>query len=149
MTPEEIIKDITSCDTTKVWSASCEIISIGQSRDKIQPLIKHLPLIKEKTKGLEMGGAFASNQRFVEYAIRIIAFHQSPGGCTCELYTDTYECNDPAKEVTKGNVTLVDTKMANNWIDHYILQCKSCGQRFKTIERDGHYTWWQWSKLDE
>jgi hypothetical protein len=60
---EKIIADITSGDSQKVWSASCEIISLGQDAEKIKPLIAFLPLIKEKTKGVEMCGLFAPNQR--------------------------------------------------------------------------------------
>lgn len=148
MSTEEILSDITSRDTAKVWKSSCEIISIGQHRDQIFPLIAHLPEIKEQTKGLEMGGGFALNQRFIDYAIRILEFHQNHTACTCTLYTDSYECNDPNKEVAKGNLTIQDTKLENNWIDYYISTCNRCGQRFKTIEREGHYTWWQWIKLE-
>ena len=148
MTSEEIIKDITSGDTHKVWSSSCEIISIGQSREKISPLINHLPLIKEKTNGLSMGGGFAPNRRFVDYAIRIIEFHKNNSGCTCELYADKYECNDPEKEADKKNVVIENVTMIDgSWIDYYILRCTRCGQRFKTSEGQGHYTWWQWTTL--
>lgn len=149
MNTEEIVNKITSRDPTKVWESSCEIISIAQSRDKILPLIKFLPLIVEKTKGLTMGGGFAPNQRFVDYAIRILEFHRSNKGCTCELYTDTYECNDPNEEIEKGNIELESiTRIEDKWVDFYITKCTKCGQRFKTIERDGHYTWWEWTKLN-
>lgn len=48
MTTEEIIENITSRDTNKVGKSACEIIDIGQDHDKIVPLLKFLPLIKEK-----------------------------------------------------------------------------------------------------
>jgi len=147
MTSEEIISDITSRDTQKVWSSSCAIISISQSREQVFPLIAHLQEIKDKTQGLDMGGAIALNQRFIDYAIRIIEFHQHNTACTCELYTDPYESNDPNKEVKKGNITLEDTVLDRNWIDYYISRCNKCGQRFKTIEREAHFSWWQWTKL--
>jgi hypothetical protein len=149
MTTEEIVDEITSRDTHKVWRSSCEIISIGQSREKILPFITYLTLIREKTQGLIMGGGFASNQRFIDYAIRIIEFHKNSSECPCDLYTDKYECNDPNKEAEKGNITIETiTRMEDKWVDFYTTKCIKCEQRFKAIEREGHYTWWQWTKLN-
>ena len=82
----QLIADITSRDTHKVWSSSCEIISLGQDERSIQPLIEYLPLIKKKAKNLAMGGTFAPNQRFVDFAIRTIEFHRDSIECSCTLY---------------------------------------------------------------
>jgi len=148
MTTEEILKEITSRDTTMVWKAACEIISLGQNRDEILPLITHINEIKETTRGLSMGGGFAPNQRFLDYALRIIEFHKNNSSCTCKLYLDKYECNDPNKEANKGNIIIEDiTRFEDRWIDYYITKCQKCGQKFKTIEREGHYTWWEWTSI--
>ncbi len=80
----KIIAGITSGDSQNVWFASCEIISLGQDAEKIKPLIAYLPLIKEKTKGVEMGGLYAPNQRFVNFAIRTIEFHRDSIACPCK-----------------------------------------------------------------
>ncbi|MEG1265906.1 MAG: hypothetical protein RSE19_05455, partial [Myroides sp.] len=90
MTTEEIIKNITSKDETKVWKSACEIINLGWDHHKIVPLIKFLPLIKEKTVNLNLGGMFASNQRFVDFAIKTIEFHIEHKYCYCELYVEKY-----------------------------------------------------------
>jgi hypothetical protein len=149
MTTEQILEHITSRDTHKVWLSSCEIISIGQDRDKISPLIKHLPEIKEQTKGLDMGGAFAPNQRFIDFAIRTIEFHRDSAECTCNLYPE-HESIDPHREVEKGNIQILSTtRIENKWVDYYSAVCKKCGQEFKIIEREYHYTWWGWTPVKQ
>src|SRR6478609_4806117 len=118
MTTEELVDEITSRKTNKVWRSSCEIISIGQNRERIFPLINYLTLIKRKTQGLAMGGGFAPNQRFIDYAIRIIEFHKNSSKCPCDLYEDKYECNDPNKEVEKGNIAIeAVTRIEDKWVD--------------------------------
>jgi hypothetical protein len=57
---QNLIADISSRDTQKVWSASCEIIAMGQDPSKIKPLIPFLSLIKEKTKGLDRCARFVN-----------------------------------------------------------------------------------------
>jgi hypothetical protein len=149
MTTEQIIEDITSRDTHKVWSASCEIISLCQDRNRIFPLIEHLPEIKKQTQGLEMGGAFAPNQRFIDFAIRVIEFHRNSPECTCSLYPE-HESIDPHREAGKGSIEILGTSyIEERWVDYYSAACKKCGQKFKIIEREYHYTWWGWTKSSE
>ena len=149
MTTEQILEDITSRDTTKVWSSSCEIISLGQDRDKIFPLIKHLPEIKKRTQGLDMGGIFAPNQRFIDFAVRTIEFHRDSSECTCNLYPE-HPSSDPNREADRGNIDILNTKYTEDkWLDYYLAACKKCGQKYKLIERDYHYTWWGWTKSTE
>jgi len=143
---ETIIAEITSRDTHKVWRSSCEIISLGQEPSKIKPMIEFLPLIKEKSSGLDMGGAFAPNQRFIDFAIRTIEFHRDNDDCPCKLYAE--HGLNPKKEVDKGYIVINDiTKIDGNWIDYYIAECTRCGQKFKILESEGHYMWWEWSLL--
>lgn len=146
MTTAEIIENITSRDTHRVWSSACEIISLGQGREKILPLIEYLPDIIEKTKGLKMGGIFAPNQRFVDFAIRTIEFHRDSQSCSCTLFTE--HGVDPHKEVEKGNIESSETVYEQgNWVDYYLANCRKCGQKFKIIERESHYMWWAWEKV--
>jgi len=142
-TTEQILADITSRDTHKVWSSACEIISLSQDPHKILPLIKHLEEIKEKTKALNMGGAFAPNQRFIDYAIRILEFHRDSSACTCNLYTG-YDRSDPNKEAQAGHIEILNTTSEGNYF--YNVICKKCGQKFKVEEGEYHYTWWDWKK---
>jgi hypothetical protein len=149
MTTKEIISAITSRDTHLVWQSSCEICSLAQDREKIVPLIPYLPEIKSKTKGLNMGGGFAPNQRFIDYAIRVIEFHRDYNECPCKLYAG-HEMIDPKKEEEKGFVKIRDTVLLEgNWIDYYKVECTRCGHLHKVIERDYHYTWWGWSEWDQ
>ena len=106
MNTQEILDKITSRDTHKVWESSCEIISESQNFEEIFPLIDFLSIIREKTKNLDMGGALAPNQRFVDYAIIIIEFHKKKSACSCRLYLEEFELNDPNKEQKKGNVSI-------------------------------------------
>lgn len=148
MDTAEILEKITSGDGTKVWESAGAIIALSQDREQIATLLPYASLIKERTAGLDLGGAFAPNSRFVDYALRILEFHKKNPGCTCALYADTYECNNPGNEVKKGNIAITDVvRIENKWVDYYVCRCLKCGQEFNTIEREGHYTWWQWTKI--
>jgi len=161
MTTGEIIEKIISRDTHKVWEAACKIIELGRDREKIAPLIEYLPLITEKTGGLDMGGGFANNQRFIDYAITTIEFHknnQCPCGLYVAKYTSThqaylnkkiqYECTNPNREVEKGNIKILDiVRIEEKWVDYYLVECLKCGTKYKVEEREGHYMWWHWIKI--
>lgn len=149
MTTNEILRDILSKDTHRVWFASGEIISMGQDQKRILPLIPHLLEIKRETAGLSMGGAFASNQRLVDFAIKTIEFYRDSSECPCRLYPESGgDCIfNPMKEAERGNVKIIETVPfeKSEWIDYYLVECLKCGQRFKVIEREYHFTWWQWT----
>lgn len=159
MTTEEIYEYIISRDQDKVWKSACEIIDSGQNHRKIKPLVEFLPLIVERTKNLNLGGMFASNQRFVDFAIKTINFHKNEKVCYCGLYVEKYfltndivkrelqyECFNPNKELEKGNIDIIDIiRIENKWIDYYKVECKKCKKRYKVEERDGHYMFWNWS----
>ncbi len=163
MTTEGIIENITSRDTTEVCKSACEIINLGQDHNKIISLVKFLPLIREKTLNLYLGGMFASNQRFVDFAIKTIEFHVEQKYCYCELYVEKYfltddvmrrklqyECFNPKNEVEKGNIKILETiKIEDNWIDYYIVECKRCLKKYRVEERGGHYVFWNWKKMDK
>ncbi len=147
MTTTEIIENITSRDTHQVWLSACKIISLGQNREKILPLIEYLPEIIEKTKDLKMGGVFAPNQRFVDFAIRTIEFHRDSQSCSCTLFTE--HGVDPHQEVEKGTIEITETVcIQGNWVDYYLANCRKCPQKFKIIERESHYMWWAWEKSE-
>ena len=94
-----------------------------------------------------MGGMFASNQRFVDFAIKAIEFYRDSLECSCILYTwlDTF---DPSKALEKGHIIITDTvRIESKWIDFYIVACQKCKQEYNVVERDYHYTWWGWTKI--
>ena len=161
MKTEEIIKGITSRDSHEVWKSACQIIEVGQNHKKIEPFIEFLPLIIKKTKNLNLGGMFASNQRFVDFAIKTIEFHKNEKECYCGLYIEKYiltndiikrelqyECFNPRKEVEKGNINIMESiRIENKWIDYYIVECEKCKTKYKVEEREGHYMFWDWNKI--
>ncbi|MCP4326189.1 MAG: hypothetical protein GY787_31000 [Alteromonadales bacterium] len=145
MNTVQIVEEITSRDTHKVWSSSCYIISIGQDRESILPLVEFLPEIIKKTSNLDMGGAFAPNQRFIDFAVKTIEFHRDNKKCPCCLYLD--HGVDPKKELTKGNILITNiTRIDGKWVDFYNVDCAKCNDKYKVIERESHYMWWEWSK---
>ena len=148
MNIDQIISDITSRDVAKIRTASSQIISFSQDKEKVLLLLPFRQLIIDKTSGLEMGGAFAPNKRFVDYVLNIIDFHASDQRCPCSLYSDfKYEGNDPNAEASKRNIKINEVvKAPDHWIDYYACTCLKCNQKFKTYERQGHYTWWEWVK---
>ncbi len=162
MTTEEIISKITSRNTYKVWESSCKIIEFGQNSEKIIELIPFLSLIKEKTMNLDMGGMFASNQRFIDFAVKTIEFHKLNNQCNCQLYIEkfkmtndivdrqlTHDGFNPRKESERGNIKILDTiYIENKWIDFYIVECEKSKTKYKVEERDGHYMFWNWEKYD-
>ncbi|MBT1705137.1 hypothetical protein [Chryseosolibacter indicus] len=149
MDARTIIEEITSRDSHKVWRSACEIISLGQEPTLIKPLIEFIPLIRQKTIGLEMGGAFALNQRFIDFAIRTLEFHKNNMGCPCALFGG-HDSMEPNKEEERGYITITDkVLLEGNYVDYYLATCKRCHQKFKIIERDYHYTWWGWERIDK
>ena len=32
--------------------------------------------------------------------------------------------------------------------DYYILRCKRCGATYQVFEREYHYLWWEWQRLE-
>jgi hypothetical protein len=162
MTKEEVIDYFTSRDEHKIRVSSCEIIHNGQNHEKIKHFIEFLPLILEKTKDLNLGGGFAPNQRFVDFAIKTIEYHKIEKECYCGLYVEKYfitndvvkrelqyECFDPRNEHERGNIEINKTiRMEYGWIDYYEVKCKKCNKKYKVKERDGHYTFWNWKFLE-
>ena len=148
MDSQKIIDDITSGDIQRIRTSSCEIIYAGQNEEKIKPLIPFIKLIKRKTKGLDLGGALSLNKRYPEYAIKTIEFHRDKKGCTCQLYLGEYEKFNPRKELKNGTIN-IKSEVKGDWAFDYIIECQKCGANYDVIEREGHYTWWKWTKREE
>ena len=147
MTTEEILLDMTSRDTHLVWKSSCEIVDLGQEKEAILSLLPYLNEIETQTKGLAMGGALASNQRFVNAALQTLRFHRDSNDCPCTLF-GIHECMDPNKQAAKGYVKInTVVKLEGNWVDYYEAECTRCKQKFKILEREGHYMWWAWERV--
>lgn len=162
MKQEELFNYITSRDCNKVWKSACEIIKHSHNKEFIKYFIPHLSTIIEKTNKLEMSGFFAPNQRFVDFAIKIIEFHKNKENCSCFLYIEKFHLSNslskkeikydgfnPKKEVKKENIIFITTCYINKkWVDYYLVECCKCKKRFKVEEREGHYMFWNWNELE-
>lgn len=147
MTNEELVEDFCSGNTQRILKASSQIISMAQESKRVKPFISYLPLILEKTKGLDLGGGFAPNSRFLSFAIRIIEFHRDSKACPCNLYSGSQDL-DPVDQDKKGWIQIFQkTYFDNGYLDFYLARCSRCGQNFKIIEREYHFTWWGWEKI--
>lgn len=148
LTTKEIINKISSKDSYQIWEASCEIIALGQDREAIKPLLGLTNKIDDLTKGVDLGGAFAPNSRFLVGAKKTLEFHSNSDACTCALY-GLYECMDPNKEVDKGFLKIENTvRIENKWVDYYEAFCLRCHMKFQIEEREGHYQFWTWKKIN-
>ena len=138
-----------SKDRHQIWESSCEIIALGQDRDAIKPLLGLTDKIDDITKGIELGGAFAPNSRFLNGTIKTLKFHRDSDSCTCTLY-GLHDSMNPKDEVEKGFLEILNTvKLDDTWIDYYEASCTRCNQKFKIEERFGHYMWWTWQRITE
>ena len=62
-TSKDILKDMLSGDMQKIWSASCEIVSLSQNHEKIMELVPHTDEMYRAVKKLEPGGFIIPHQR--------------------------------------------------------------------------------------
>jgi len=149
MTTREIINKISSKDSHQIWESSCGIIALGQDREAIKPLLGLTNKIDDLTKGIELGGAFAPNSRFLSGAIETLKFHRDSDSCTCALY-GLHDCMDPNKEVDKEFIKIDNIiRIEDKWVDYYEATCTRCNQKFRVEEREGHYMWWAWRRITE
>ncbi len=105
--------------------------------------------INDLSKGVDLGGAFASNSRFLSGAIKTLAFHSNSDACTCALF-GLHDCMNPYNEVAKGFLKIDNiVRIEDNWVDYYKASCMRCSQKFKIEEQEGHYMGWKWESLTE
>lgn len=145
MNTNAIINYMLSKDPIKIWESSCTIISMSQDRDKTAPLTNYLDQIKDTTKNIKLGGKFSLNSEFLDYAIAILEFHKYNSSCTCLLYSNKYDRNNPNKEYEKGNIKIINSNSFPDWTDCRIVECIKCKQKFEVIGNyGGHYPFWKW-----
>ena len=138
-----LLEDITSNDAHRIWSSSCAIRNL-RDIEELNTLASHLEEIKQKTKGVSLGGALRANSTHLDFAIRKLEFIKTSNECLCRLYLldDLY---DPSREHEAGNIRITAIyRIESKWVDYYECECVLCGQRFRAEEREYHYTWWTW-----
>lgn len=133
---EEILEDFLSKDARRIWSASGEVLnSVITNRDDIEALFPHLSEIRNATSGIDYGGAFLSNKRYLDKALEVIK--ESKGsGCLCEYaFTDYGQSVESLKNV--GFILL--SKKTENFITTGEVECSRCHQRYIAEEE---FTGW-------
>lgn len=86
MSVEEMIEDLLSKDPYRIWSVSSNIGKWSQDREKIEPFLPYYRAIKRAVSGIELGGMFAPNQRFIDKMFAILDHYKCGKGCACHLY---------------------------------------------------------------
>ncbi len=150
LTAKQVMDDFCSRDPGRVRSAAHEILARSQDPEYLRPLTRHMLKLKLRTRGLELGGLLAPNQRFVDFALQVLEFHKKGVGCPCALYPMSGDSiYSFPMEVKRGNLTVLDTVLSDDgpYVDHYLAECPRCGQKYEVIEREYHYTWWRWTAV--
>lgn len=140
---KELLDEILSGDSHKVWSSSCAIMKLSQNEERIKEFVPYLNEIKTKTANLNLGGTIAPNDRFVKKVIKVLEHYRTGGGCSCCLLDGNDDPNNYETIDIQETVNYKDS----NWVDFYIVECKKCNQKYKVCEREYHYTWWDWQKM--
>ena len=138
-----LLQDITSGNAQRIWSSAC---AINQLRDAkaLDPLAAALPEIREKTRGVALGGAFFPNEVHLNVALHRLDYHRRRAGCLCRLYPE-HLFYEPAKEAANGHVSIEGvTYIDGKWVEAYACTCRTCGTRFRVEEGESHYLWWSW-----
>lgn len=146
---ETILEDLLSRDPQRIWSASCEVIHLGQERTRILPLVPYLTEIGRAAEHTVLGGGLAPDRRFVDMALRTIRFHRDSEDCPCCLYPLPGDDGifDPQEEMERGYVRILDRMLDEHHTGDYLVQCTRCGRTFQIIQEWGHFVWWRWTPI--
>lgn len=143
---KEIIADILSGDSHRVWSASCGILSLSQNHDRIKEIAHYKFRIKFATKRILTGWPYSIERRRLLKIFEIIEFHKKNKGCPCCLLGQE---DNPHHVVEDGYFDLLQTVPRSpicSVNDYYILRCRRCGVVYKVSEREYHFLWWDWNE---
>lgn len=139
---EILKKQLLSSDSDVVRNAIFVVINLAlksptQRKVFLSGAYENLSLIKNNTNGLEMGGIFASNGRFVSRAIQIIEGNNTDK-CFCRLTIDEFGAG--ANGLTeKGFILIQPDEDINKYSKRGIIECPVCRKRYTIIEE---YTGW-------
>jgi hypothetical protein len=146
METTEIVKGLASREMNAIRTSGWYVISHSQKEEVIQPLVPYWEEIYANTRGLNLGGSFAPNNRFADYSVKIIAHYRNYVSCSCTLFPDIGLDLNPEKD--SNNVEILEiVKIENQWIDFYHVKCRKCGQEYQVFERNGHWTFYEWKKF--
>lgn len=140
-----IFEDLTSKDSTRIWSGACAIRKL-RDKQELSDLAERIEEIREATNDVPLGGALRPNSSHLDFAIKKLEHVRFSPECLCSLYMmdDLFDPNSEAKD---GNVQIIGTTLIDEkWVDFYTCRCTSCDARFRVEEREYHYSWWAWKR---
>ena len=146
---KELIADILSGDRDKLWHASCEIRSLSQNHTKMKEIARYKYRLKFATRRILSGWPPNTPQRLcLREIFERIDCHKKNIGCPCGLLGQS---DNPHHVVDDGYFDLLLTvpytpECTIN--DYYILRCRRCGVTYKVFEREYHYPWWDWTRIE-
>lgn len=108
---KDILKDMLSGDMQKIWSASCEIVSLSQNHEKIMELVPHTDEMYRAVKKLEPGGFIIPHQRVLEKVFQILQLHKERKECPCRLLGGE---SNPKDLIEDGYFELVNMVYCDN-----------------------------------
>ncbi|MTI08905.1 hypothetical protein [Curvivirga aplysinae] len=142
----KILEDILSQDVNKIWSASCKIRHIRDTKI-LNLLAAQIPQILRATDGIQMGASevhLSSALKKLNFVERNNEVSSEKRLCFCELYlTDIFY--SPIEEEKLGYVEINEVQNIP-WNEKYQCICRACKQYFHVDAREYHYTWFEWTK---
>ena len=161
METKELTKKLLSKNLNWRIEAAQEVIKHSHLAEKITPLSKYLPILKENLSLGTFSGHPHKDQVLIDFSLEVIEFYNSDYKCHCELYTKefpltndyivrkhTYSYFDPEKELQKGVIHIESkVRLSSGHIDHYLVKCSNCKNTFIVKEGGQYSIYWKWTLL--
>jgi hypothetical protein len=138
-----LLEDLTSGDPTRIWASASAILGCWDFvlRDE---LADSIPEIREKTEGIDLGGALHPNALHLSKAHLRLEFVRDCKGCLCVLYAQD-KFSAPCQVAERGNVVMLETVLFEGaGVDDYVCECTHCAARYLVAEWAFHYAFWEW-----
>lgn len=146
-TTKELVADILSGDSHKLWQGICEICSLSQNHTRIMEIARYKYRIKFATRRILCGWPYSLERRRLLKIFKIIDFHKKNKKCPCCLLGQD---DDPHYMVEDGYFDLLQTVpyADRNYNNYYVVRCRRCGTTYKVSEKEYHFLWWEWKRFD-
>jgi len=137
----DTLGDLLSHDPYRIWLASWEII---RTRDTtlLETLRTALPMIRQATLDIELGGMIQSNRDALTHALGKVQDYRK-WRCWCDDYPRLL-AYDPAREEERGHARVL-SRGRSGWPVNYECECLVCGRQFSVEEGEYHALWWRWT----
>ena len=137
----DTLGDLLSHDPNRIWLASWEII---RTRDTtlLETLRTALPMIRQATADIELGGMIQPNRDALTHALGKVQNYRK-WRCWCDDYPKLLSY-DPAREEERGHARVL-SRDRSGWPVTYECECLVCGRQFSVEEGEYHALWWRWT----